>query len=172
MSPTWRPSAASGSADMPRKLNADQRGRQSGSDERAWPPTQLIAFWNMMQAREGNPTPLASRLRNGDPLSQAERYFLADLIEGKTKPRKPRPTKSGKAILTHERHHIVKTFFYLKARYPRRQRKAIISEVCEVYDVSSRFVYKLLREYDRKQLELIRCDMAAFAEWQSSIAHK
>jgi hypothetical protein len=157
---------------MPRELDADQRGRQSGSDERAWPPTQLIAFRSVMQAREGNPTLLANRLRNGDPLSQAERHFLADLIEGKTKPRKPRPTKSGKAILTHERHDIVQTFFYLEAIYPGQQRKVTIPEVCGVYGVSPRFVFKLLSEYDPEQLELIRCDMAAFAEWQSTIAHK
>jgi hypothetical protein len=157
---------------MPRKLNADQRGRRSGSDERAWPPTQLIAFQSAMEAREGNPARLADRLRNGELLSQAERHFLADLIEGKTKPRKARPAKSGKAILTHERHDIIQTLFYLEAIHPGRQRKAIIPEVCGLYGVSSRFVYKLLREYDPEQRELIRCDMAAFVEWQSTIAHK
>ena len=66
-----------------------------------WPTTDLIAYWSVMEAREVNPTRLAARLRSGVPLSQAERHFLADLIEGKINPRKPRPTKfAGSSIMT------------------------------------------------------------------------
>src|SRR4051794_18495883 len=119
-------------------------------------PTALIAFRSVMDAREGNPTLLASRLRNGDPLSQAELHFLADLIEGKTKPRKPRPTKSGKAMLARKRHEIVQAVLYIEAIHPERQRKRIIPEVGGVYGVSPRFIFKLLSEYDPEQLELIR----------------
>jgi hypothetical protein len=125
-----------------------------------------------MQAREGNPTLLASRLRNGDSLSQAENHFLADWLEGKAKPRKPRPTKSGKVILARKRHEIVQAVLFIEAIHPGRQRKAIIPDVGEVYGVSPRFVFKLLSEYDPEQLELIRWSATAFAEWQSTIAHK
>jgi hypothetical protein len=137
-----------------------------------WPTTDLIAYWSVMEAREVNPTRLAARLRSGVPLSQAERHFLADLIEGKINPRKPRPTKFGEVKTALKRYAIVQAVLYHEAIHPKRQRKTIIPDVGKFYGVSPRFVFKLLSEFDPKQLQLIRQSALAFAEWQSTIAHK
>jgi hypothetical protein len=131
-----------------------------------------MAYWSVMEAREGNLARLANRLRNGVPLSQAERHFLADLIEGKAKPRKTRPTKRGGAITVRKRREIVQAILYIEATHPGRQRKAIILDVCKAYGVSPRFVFKLLSEMDPEQLEAISLGAAAFVEWQSTTAHK
>jgi hypothetical protein len=125
-----------------------------------------------MEAREGNPTRLATRLRGGASLSQAELHFLADLIEGKTKPRKSRSTKSGEALTARKRFAIVQNVLYIEAMHPGWQRKTIIPDVCGMYGVSPRFVFKLLSEMDPEQLKAISSSAAAFVEWQSTIAHK
>jgi hypothetical protein len=135
-------------------------------------PTGLIEHLSVMEAREDNPTRLADRLRSGISLSQAERHFLADLIEGEIKPRKSRPTKSGESASARKRYAIVQAVLYIEAIHPEWQRKTIIPDVGEVYGVSPRFVFKLLSEFDPKQLEAISLSAAAFAEWQSTIAHK
>jgi hypothetical protein len=137
----------------------------------AWPTTDLIAYWSVMEAREVNPTRLAARLRSGVPLSQAERHFLADLIEGKINPRKPRPTKFGEVKTALKRYAIVQAVLYHEAMTG-AQRKTIIPDVGKVYGVSPRFVFKLLSEFDPEQLEAISLSAAAFVEWQSTIAHK
>jgi hypothetical protein len=125
----------------------------------------------MMEAREVNPTRLAARLRSGVPLSQAERNFLADLIEGKIKPRKSRPTKSGEVKTALKRYAIVQAVLYHEAMTG-APRKNLIPDVSKLYGVSTRFVFKLLSEFDPEQLEAIRSSAAAFVEWQSTIAHK
>jgi hypothetical protein len=107
-------------------------------------PTGLMTYWMMMEAREGNPTRLAKRLRSGVPISQAELDFLADLIEGKIKLRKPRPARSGEATTARQRREIVQMFLYIKATQPERQQKDIIPDLCEAYGVRPRFVSKLL----------------------------
>jgi len=132
----------------------------------------LLAYWSVMEAREGNPTRLADRLRNGVPLSRAERCFLADWIEDKAKPRKPRPTKSGRAVTPRERLDIVQEILFIEAMNPGRQRKTIIPDVSKFHGVSERFVYGLLDGMDPEHLKAISWSAAAFAEWQSSIAHK
>jgi hypothetical protein len=121
-----------------------------------------------MEAREGNPTLLARRLRGGVSLSQTERDFLADLIEGKIKPRKSRPTKLGETITARGRLEIVKAVIFIEAINPKWQRKTIIPDVCSHFGVSRRFVVKLLDETDPEQLKAISSVAAAYAKGMRS----
>jgi hypothetical protein len=94
----------------------------------------------ILEAREGNLTRLMGRLRDSHDLTKRERQFLADLIEGKTKPRKPRPPKSGKILTLSERRRIV--WAVLSAQGLRKQ---VIDDMCRRYGVSERYVFNLLK---------------------------
>jgi hypothetical protein len=120
----------------------------------------LIEYWSVMEAREGNPTRLATRLRNGDPLSDDERKLAADLLTGKIKPRRRKfGTKSARV-----RDEIVQTVLLVEATNPRRKREAIIEGVCGVFGVSRRHVFKLLHEIDPRRRRVLEGTAATFAE--------
>jgi hypothetical protein len=103
-------------------------------------------------AREGNVQDLAHRLRQG-LASREEMAFAANLIEGKIKSRHPRrgqPTR-----LTNDQ--IAQAFFQFKEAYPDLPRKKIVGKVVDMFGLSGRHVYNVVKALDqesRKRYEL------------------
>jgi hypothetical protein len=117
---------------------------------RPTPPLSTIktlgALTSIFNALDGEPGPLAARLREGSA-SKEEMAVAADLIE---KNAKPRPGRSR----FWERLAIAETVRHLRTLHPKWQRKQIISETVDSLKkagfphVSERHVYNVLEEFD------------------------
>jgi hypothetical protein len=120
----------------------------------------LIAYRSLVGARDGDFSRLAKRVRN-NIASEDERAFLADWLEGKVKLRRP---KSG-SKMARQRDEIVQTVIYTHAIHPRRKLKdAIVPDVARVFNVSPRYVFKLMSEIDPARREAMEAGAAALVE--------
>jgi hypothetical protein len=121
----------------------------------------LVAYWSLKEALDGDFSRLAKRVRRGE-LSEDERAFLADWLEGKIKLRRP---KSGSKT-ARQRDEIVQTVLYAHATHPGRKLKdAIVLDVARAFHVSPRYVFKLMSEIDPARREAIEAGAAAYAEF-------
>jgi hypothetical protein len=119
---------------------------------------ELIAYWSVQEARTGDFRRIAKRLRL-DLLSDGERAFLADYLEGKAKPRK---LKGGRTALGKD--VIAQTVIYLEAADPNHQLEAAVKDVCRVLRVSRSYIFNILKETDPSRLAAMRAGANAFSE--------
>ena len=117
----------------------------------------LILYWSLEEARTGDFARIAGRLRL-NILSDDERKFLADYLEGKVKPRR---LKGGRTARDEDM--IVQTVLYLEATDPNHQRESAVSHTCKVFNISRRYVFKLLDKIDPERLEAIQAGATALA---------
>jgi hypothetical protein len=125
----------------------------------------LRALDRMMRMRILGLTPdinrrdVARRLREGRPLREYERLFLADMTDGKKRPRH-RPATTATALKKDE---MAQLFFVLKALRPESSAKAK-GAVADFYPVSEAYLGKVLRDLDPKRREILETSGRAFAE--------
>jgi hypothetical protein len=98
------------------------------------------AAWRVaLAALDGDTSILANRLRKG-LASFEEMAIAADLIEGKIKPRRPRPGQPSRL----RNDEIVLAYFLYRFGHPDWSEKQIKGEVADMFDVSWRHVYNVL----------------------------
>jgi hypothetical protein len=103
------------------------------------------AIW---AALDGKPGDLADHLRAGEA-SVDEMAFVADLIEGKIKSRRPRPGQPTRLL----NDGIVQMLFQYQEQYPKWPKKKMAGEVADMAGVKERHVYNLLRALDAERRE-------------------
>ena len=99
---------------------------------------ETAAYISLKYARTGDMSFIAQRL---NMLSELERQFLADYLEGKVKPRKLKGdlTPFGKAAI---RWHVVT----LRAKDWKQE--AAVQEACQGFGIKRRYVFELLKGID------------------------
>jgi hypothetical protein len=94
-------------------------------------------------ALDGDTKYLADRLRKG-LMSRDEMAIVADFLEGKIKPRRPRSGQPSRL----QNDEMVLLYFHLRVRYPELSAKKIVGKIADWYGVSGRHVYNVLKELD------------------------
>jgi hypothetical protein len=102
---------------------------------------------------------LEKRLREGRPLREHERFFLADLVGGKKRARH-RPASTASAVKKHE---MAQLFFVLQAVFPDQdaENKA---KVADYFECSEPYVSKVLRELDPERRQVLETSAPVFVE--------
>ena len=118
----------------------------------------LISYRSVEEARTGDFSRLAIRLRHNVKLSDDERKFLADFLEGKVKPRR---LKNGMTAADQEL--ILQTVLFLGATDPNHSMESAVTHVSKRFKVSRSYVFKLLAKTDRERLEWAKGSAAALA---------
>jgi hypothetical protein len=117
------------------------------------------AFDSIMSALEADLGILLARLRAGIA-SNAEQALVADLIEGKKKPKQPK-----KGLPWYQRRELASVMMLMDKAYPyghpKGQRQSAIEETVKYakrsgYKVSPRYLYKMLAEFDPRILTKIK----------------
>ena len=106
-----------------------------------------------MAALDGDTKRLITRLRAGD-VSRAEMAFVADLIEGKVKPRRRRSNQPSRI----ENELIARFVFELQAIHPDWPRKKVVGEIAKMFGLKGKYdrhVYNVLQGLDPKERERI-----------------
>jgi hypothetical protein len=105
--------------------------------------------WSILSALDGDSRRLAARLRAGD-VSRAEMAFVADLIEGKVKPRRRRSNQPSRI----ENELIAKFIFHLQGIHPDWPRKKVIGEIAKMFGLKGKYdrhVYNVLQGLDPEE---------------------
>jgi hypothetical protein len=106
-----------------------------------------------------NRVDLARRVREGRPLREHERSFLADLAEGKKRARH-RPASTKSALKKHE---MAQWFFVLRVVFPGQdaENKA---KVADYFECTETYLSKVLRDLDPEIRENLETSAPVFVE--------
>jgi hypothetical protein len=127
-------------------------------------PVFLMERWSILAALDGDTKRLATRLRAGEA-SRAEMAFVADLIEGKVKPKRRKPNQPSRI----ENELIVQFVYYLQGIHPDWQRKKVISKIAEMFDVQQRHIYNVLQGLDPEQRKQIGSVVIGNVGWDENL---
>jgi hypothetical protein len=118
--------------------------------------------WSVQKARGGNFTLLTQRLRDkNSDLSDVERTFIADYLDGKVKPRRPKQRRKGLPRDELLADMVVERIVYCQTIDPTRKLESILSYVGELFGVSRRYVLKKMKETDPDRLEAMKACASA-----------
>lgn len=100
---------------------------------------------------------LAKRLRKGDPLHRYERYFLADLVEGKKKSPRHRPPSVDTALRNDV---MAEWYLHLKAHNPGLQKRQIERAIGTAFLVTEKTVREAVASLSPQRRKEIESDVA------------
>jgi hypothetical protein len=87
---------------------------------------------------------LAQKVRQGKPLDERERAFIADLLEGKRRPAH-RPKSDDVSLKNDE---IAQVYLYARVLHSDRQDKDIMPDIEALFGVKSRRIYQIIAALD------------------------
>jgi len=106
------------------------------------PEGAIEAFASIREAKDGDPSRLAERIRAGADLRDDERAFAADLLDGKVKRARHRPKKAATAARRRE----IAQFVHLYRHYHDCKLDAAVMTAEQAFSVSRKHVFDALRE--------------------------